>query len=66
MDKLIDEFIIEFKKLKNSDNLFDIFVMFVDKCLTTRKDDKYKMEKLQIMEYIFANKESIKLRLIQS
>lgn len=63
----MDQLIIEFKKIKHvRGNLFESFLEFVHLCLTDKKDDKYKMEKNQILEYIVANKKSIKLRLIQN
>ena len=67
MDKLIDQFIVEFKKLKRvRGNLFESFVTFVHLCLTGKKDDKYKVKKNQILEYIVVNKQSIQLKLIQN
>tara|TARA_B100000287_G_scaffold10921_1_gene11049 strand:+ start:2188 stop:2391 length:204 start_codon:yes stop_codon:yes gene_type:complete len=67
MEKLIDQLIIEFKKLKRvRGNLFENFLSFVHLCLTGNKDDKYKVKKNQILEYIVVNKQSIKLRLIQN
>ena len=67
MDKLIDEFIIEFKKLKKvRGDLFESFVLFVHLCLTDKKDDKYKVKVNEILQYIINNKESIKLKLIQN
>ena len=67
MDKLIDQFIVEFKKLKRvRGNLFESFVTFVHLCLTGKKDDKYKVKKNQILEYIVDNKQSIQLKLIQN
>ncbi len=67
MDKLIDQFIVEFKKLKRvRGNLFESFVTFVHLCLTGKKDDKYKVKKNQILEYIVDNKQSINLKLIQN
>ena len=67
MDNLIEQFISEFKKLKKvRGDLFESFVLFVHLCLTDKKDDKYKVKKNQKLEYIFANKQSIKLKLIQN
>jgi len=67
MDNLIEQFISEFKKLKKvRGDLFESFVLFVHLCLTDKKDDKYKVKKNQILEYIVVNKQSIKLRLIQN
>ena len=67
MNKLIDQLIIEFKKLKRvRGNLFENFLTFVHLCLTGKKDDKYNVKKNQILEYIVVNKQSIKLRLIQN
>ena len=67
MNKLIDQLIIEFKKLKRvRGNLFDNFLTFVHLCLTGKKDDKYKVKVNEILEYIVINKQSIKLKLIQN
>ena len=67
MNKLIDQLIIEFKKLKRvRGNLFDNFLTFVHLCLTDKKDDKYKVKVNEILQYIIINKESIKLKLIQN
>ena len=67
MNTLIDQLIIEFKKMKRvRGNLFENFLSFVHLCLTGNKDDKYKVKKNQILEYIVANKQSIKLKLIQN
>ena len=67
MEKLIDQLIIEFKKLKRvRGNLFENFLSFVHLCLTGNKDDKYKVKKNQILEYIVANRQSIKSKLIQN
>jgi len=67
MNKLIDQLIIEFKKLKRvRGNLFDNFLIFVHLCLTDKKDDKYKVKVNEILEYIVINKQSIKLKLIQN
>tara|TARA_B100000700_G_scaffold292790_1_gene353150 strand:+ start:98 stop:301 length:204 start_codon:yes stop_codon:yes gene_type:complete len=67
MNKLIDQLIIEFKKLKRvRGNLFDNFLTFVHLCLTDKKDDKYKVKVNEILEYIVINKQSIKLKLIQN
>ena len=67
MNKLIDQLIIEFKKIKRvRGNLFDNFLTFVHLCLTDKKDDKYKVKVNEILEYIVINKQSIKLKLIQN
>jgi len=67
MEKLIEKLIIDFKKIRHvRGNLFENFLTFVHLCLTGKKDDKYKVKKNQILEYIVVNKQSIKLRLIQN
>ena len=67
MNNLIDKLIIEFKKLKRvRGNLFENFLSFVHLCLTGNKDDKYKVKKNQILEYIVANRQSIKSKLIKN
>ena len=67
MNKMVDQLIIEFKKLKRvRGNIFENFLTFVHLCLTGKKDDKYNVKKNQILEYIVVNKQSIKLRLIQN
>ena len=67
MEKLIEQLIIEFKKIKHvRGNLFENFLSFVHLCLTGKKDDKYKVKKNQILEYIVDNKQSINLKLIQN
>ena len=67
MNNLIDKLIMEFKKMKGvKGNIFENFLSFVHLCLTGKKDDKYKVKKNQILEYIVVNKQSIKLRLIQN
>ena len=67
MEKVIEQLIIEFKKLKRvRGNLFDNFLTFVHLCLTDKKDDKYKVKVNEILEYIVINKQSIKLKLIQN
>ena len=67
MNTLIDQLIIEFKKMKRvRGNLFENFLSFVHLCLTGNKDDKYKVKKNQILEYIVANRQSIKSKLIQN
>ena len=67
MNNLIDQLIIEFKKLKRvRGNLFENFLSFVHLCLTGNKDDKYKVKKNQILEYIVANRQSIKSKLIKN
>ena len=67
MNKMVDQLIVEFKKLKRvRGNLFENFLSFVHLCLTGNKDDKYKVKKNQILEYIVANRQSIKSKLIQN
>ena len=67
MNKMVDQLIVEFKKLKRvRGNIFENFLTFVHLCLTGKKDDKYNVKKNQILEYIVINKQSIKLRLIQN
>ena len=67
MDELIEQFIFEFKKLKKvRGDLFESFLLFVNLCLTDKKDDKYKVKVNEILEYIVINKQSIKLKLIQN
>ena len=67
MDLMINQLIKEFKKIRHvRGNLFENFLTFVHLCLTGKKDDKYKVKKNQILEYIVANKQSIKLKLIQN
>jgi len=67
LDKLIEQLISEFKKLKKvRGDLFESFVLFVHICLTDKKDDKYKVKVNKILDYISNNKESIKLKLIQN
>ena len=67
MDKLIEQLLSEFKKLKKvRGDLFESFVLFVHICLTDKKDDKYKVKVNEILEYIVINKQSIKLKLIQN
>ena len=67
MNNLIEQLIIEFKKIKHvRGNLFENFLSFVHLCLTGNKDDKYKVKKNQILEYIVANRQSIKSKLIQN
>tara|TARA_B100000902_G_scaffold314322_1_gene305053 strand:- start:216 stop:419 length:204 start_codon:yes stop_codon:yes gene_type:complete len=67
MNKMVDQLIIEFKKIKHvRGNLFENFLTFVHLCLTGNKDDKYKVKVDEILEYIVVNKQSIKLRLIQN
>ena len=67
MNTLIDQLIIEFKKMKRvRGNLFENFLSFVHLCLTGNKDDKYKVKKNQILEYIVANRQSIKSKLIKN
>ena len=67
MNNLIDKLIIEFKKMKGvKGNIFENFLSFVHLCLTNGKDDKYKVKKNQILEYIVANRKSIKSKLIKN
>ena len=67
MNDLIEKLIFEFKKIKKvRGNLFQNFLTFVHLCLTSNKDDKYKVKKNQILEYIIDNVKSIKLKLIQN
>ena len=67
MNDLIERLISEFKKIKKiRGNLFENFLTFVHLCLTVYEDDKYKVKKNQILEYIINNKKSIKLKLIQN
>ena len=67
MNDLIEKLISEFKKIKIiRGNLFENFLTFVHLCLTGYEDDKYKVKKNQILEYIINNKKSIKLKLIQN
>ena len=64
---MIGELIKEFKKIKRvRGNLFENFLTFVHLCLTGNKDDKYKIKKNQILEYIVAKRQSIKSKLIQN
>ena len=67
MNNLIDKLIIEFKKMKGvKGNIFENFLSFVHLYLTNGKDDKYKVKKNQILNYIVANRQSIKTKLIQN
>tara|TARA_E500000331_G_scaffold50440_1_gene43555 strand:+ start:369 stop:572 length:204 start_codon:yes stop_codon:yes gene_type:complete len=67
MNNLIDQLIIEFKKIKkNRGNNFENFIAFVHLCLTVKKDDKYKVEENKILNYIVANKQSIEKKLIKN
>ena len=67
MNNLIDQLIIEFKKIKkNRGNNFENFIAFVHLCLTVKKDDKYKVEENKILNYIVANKQSIETKLIKN
>ena len=67
MNNLIDQLIIEFKKMKGvKGNIFENFLSFVHLCLTDGKDDKYKVKVNELLQYIIINKESIKLKLIQN
>ena len=67
MNNLIDKLIMEFKKMKGvKGNIFENFLSFVHLCLTDGKDDKYKVKKNQILNYIVVNRQSIKTKLIQN
>jgi hypothetical protein len=67
MSNLTEELINEFKKIKHvRGNLFNNFIAYANLCLTGKKDDKYRVEKMQILEYIVTNKQYIKLKLIQN
>ena len=67
MTELLEYFISEFKKLKRvRGNVFENFIIFVNLLLTDKKDDKYKVGKMKILNYITANKQSIKMKLIQN
>ena len=67
MNNLIDKLIVEFKKMKGvKGNIFENFLSFVHLCLTNGKDDKYKVKKNQILNYIVVNRQSIKTKLIQN
>ena len=67
MSKLVEHLIKEFKKIKKvRGNLFENFLSFVHLCLTDGKDDKYKVKKNQILNYIVANKQSIEKKLIKN
>tara|TARA_B100001094_G_scaffold148797_1_gene144095 strand:- start:2868 stop:3071 length:204 start_codon:yes stop_codon:yes gene_type:complete len=67
MTELLEYFISEFKKLKSvRGNVFENFIIFVNLLLTDKKDDKYKVGKMKILNYITANKQSIKMKLIQN
>ena len=63
MTELLEYFISEFKKLKRvRGNVFENFITFVNLLLTDKKDDKYKVGKMKILNYITANKQSIKMK----
>tara|TARA_B100001029_G_C14705953_1_gene257434 strand:- start:185 stop:388 length:204 start_codon:yes stop_codon:yes gene_type:complete len=67
MTELLEYFISEFKKLKRvRGNVFENFITFVNLLLTDKKDDKYKVGKMKILNYITANEQSIKMKLIQN
>ena len=67
MDKLLKQLILEFKKIKRvRGNLFENFLSFVHSFLLGEKDDKYNMKKKEIMRYIIANQEAIKIELIKN
>jgi len=67
MSELLEHLILEFKKLKRvRGNMFENFITFVNLLLTDKKDDKYKVGKIEILNYITANKQSIKMKLIQN
>ena len=67
MTELLEYFISEFKKLKRvRGNVFENFIIFVNLLLTDKKDDKYKVGKIKILNYITANEQSIKMKLIQN
>ena len=67
MTELLEYFISEFKKLKRvRGNVFENFITFVNLLLTDKKDDKYKVGKMKILNYSTANEQSIKMKLIQN
>tara|TARA_B100000965_G_scaffold3032_1_gene2420 strand:- start:950 stop:1153 length:204 start_codon:yes stop_codon:yes gene_type:complete len=67
MSKLVQYFIKEFKKIKKvRGNLFENFLTFVNLMLTGDKDDKYKVGRIKILQYIADNKKAIKLELIKN
>ena len=67
MNKLIDELMKEFKKLKRvRGNLFQNFISFVNIYLSGINDDKYKKDKNNILNYILVNERDITLKLIQN
>ena len=67
MTELLEYFISEFKKLiRVRGNVFENFITFVNLLLTDKKDDKYKVGKMKILNYITANEQSIKMKLIQN
>ena len=50
MNKMVDQLIVEFKKLKRvRGNIFENFLTFVHLCLTGKKDDKYNSN---VLEYL--------------
>ena len=67
MSKLVEHLIKEFKKLKRvRGNLFENFLTFVNLILTGEKDDKYKVGRIKILQYITDNQKAIKLELIKN
>tara|TARA_B100001094_G_scaffold304170_1_gene332877 strand:+ start:1244 stop:1447 length:204 start_codon:yes stop_codon:yes gene_type:complete len=67
MNDLLEKLILEFKKMKRvRGNIFENFITFVHLVLTTKKDDKYKVGKVEILKYIAANEEDIKLKLVKN
>tara|TARA_Y100000768_G_scaffold317787_1_gene253089 strand:+ start:37 stop:240 length:204 start_codon:yes stop_codon:yes gene_type:complete len=67
MSKLVQYFIKEFKKIKKvRGNLFENFLTFVNLMLTGDKDDKYKVGRIKILQYITDNQKAIKLELIKN
>ena len=67
MNNLIDNLIIEFKKLKRvRGSLFENFITFSDLYMRGIKDDKYKEEKMIVLNYILENRESISLKLLNN
>tara|TARA_Y100000766_G_C18808620_1_gene556813 strand:- start:155 stop:358 length:204 start_codon:yes stop_codon:yes gene_type:complete len=67
MNNLIDNLIIEFKKLKKvRGSLFENFMTFSDLYMREMKDDKYKEEKMIVLNYILENRESISLKLLKN
>ena len=67
MSKLVQYFIKDFKKIKKvRGNLFENFLTFVNLMLTGDKDDKYKVGRIKILQYITDNQKAIKLELIKN